>query len=352
MNDRDAAPLRRAPMDARRSHRLRRWAGAAGWLVAVVLVAASGRAAEIGEEARAAVAMLAAEGDGFRVEASVTAPTTEVPLGAPIAWRVESERDASLLLLHVDAQGVGTLLTPNGLAEPPRASAGEPVVWPSEDAGFSLAAEPPIGRESLLVVATAEPLTGESLGLTFDDEGPFAIVEATDVAVLVARIREALAGREADSWGTTLVEQRVLAREEGPEMLAEEVVTYFATRSRAIKRPRLDLQVHFEIGSSVLDDAARRNLDQVAQALADRRLAAARFRVAGHTDAVGEHAYNESLSQARARAVARYLIEVGGIAPERIEVAYYGERRPLEPNDTPEGRRMNRRVEFELIRSS
>lgn len=308
-------------------------------------------AGEIGVEARAAIALLAAEGDGFAIVARPLAPTAELPLGAPVAWQVESDRRASLLLLHVDAQGVGTLLSPNGLADPPEVEPGAPLLWPTEDAGFSLAAEPPIGREVLLVVATADPLTGESLGLDFGD-GTFAIVEASDVTVLVARIREALATRDPASWSTTLVEQRVLARDEGPEVLAEEVVAYFATRSRAIKRPRLDVHVHFEVGSSRLDDPARRNLDQVAQALADRRLASARFRVAGHTDSVGELAFNDALSRARARAVVDYLIEVGGIAPERIELAFYGERRPVEPNDTPEGRRMNRRVEFELIRDS
>ncbi len=328
-----------------------------GWLAWVVAalscaVASPVWAAEIGAEARAAVASLAAEGDGFAVAAELAAPTAELPLGAPVAYRVESERDAALLLLHVDAQGVGTLLSPNGLGAPPEARAGQAVTWPAEDTGFSLAAEPPIGREALLVVATAEPLDGAALGLEFDEARPFAIVEASDVAVLVARIREALAAREGDAWSTTLVEQRVLARDEGPEMLAEEVVAYFDTRARAIQRPRLDLHVHFETGSAELDAIARRNLDQVAQALADRRLADARFRIAGHTDAVGEHAYNDSLSIARAESVARYLIEVGGIASERIEVAHYGERRPVESNDTPEGRQMNRRVEFELIRAS
>ena len=346
--------MSRAARPSRIRPRSRRLAPARAWAIAwlVALPLAGAGAAEIGAEARAAVAALAAEGDGFGVEARLASPTAEVPLGAPVAYAVETERDAALLLLHVDAQGVGTLLAPNGLGAQPRARAGEPRVWPAEDTGFSLAAEPPIGRESLLVVATAEPLDGAALGLGFDEGRPFAIVEASDVAVLVARIREALAERELDSWSTTLVEQRVLAREEGPEMLAEEVVAYFDTRARAIQRPRLDLHVHFATGSARLDDIARRNLDQVAQALADRRLVRARFRVAGHTDAVGEHAYNDSLSMERATAVARYLIEVGGIAPERIEVAHYGERRPIEPNDTPEGRRMNRRVEFELIRDS
>jgi len=320
-------------------------------LLAVLGLTSSTGATEIGDEARAAVAALAAEGDGFGLGARVAAPTAELPLGAPIAYQVESERPASLLLLHVDAQGVGTLLTPNGLADPPRAAAGEPFLWPTEDAGFSLAAEPPIGRESLLVVATAEPLTGEALGLDFGD-GPFAIVEASDVAVLVARIREALTAQAEGSWSTTLVEQRVLARDEGPEVLAEEMVAYFVTRSRAIKRPRLDLHVRFAVGSAELDPKARRSLDQVAQALVDRRLATARFRVAGHTDSVGELVFNDSLSRARARAVADYLIRVGGIAADRIEIAFHGERRPVEPNDTPEGRRMNRRVEFELIRES
>jgi chemotaxis protein MotB len=54
------------------------------------------------------------------------------------------------------------------------------------------------------------------------------------------------------------------------------------------------------------------------------------------------------LSVARATTVVRFLQEVG-VAPERMIAAGRGEYNPLAPNDTPEGRQKNRRIELMLI---
>jgi OOP family OmpA-OmpF porin len=69
--------------------------------------------------------------------------------------------------------------------------------------------------------------------------------------------------------------------------------------------------------------------------------------VVGHTDSVGTDAYNERLSQRRAEAVRNYLSSQG-IAANRIKVAWKGEREPVAPNTTAEGRAQNRRVEITL----
>lgn len=65
--------------------------------------------------------------------------------------------------------------------------------------------------------------------------------------------------------------------------------------------------------------------------------------IQGHTDAVGDAAYNEKLGEARAEAVRRYLSR-DGIALNRMATISYGEEAPVAPNDTPEGRAQNRRV--------
>jgi len=67
--------------------------------------------------------------------------------------------------------------------------------------------------------------------------------------------------------------------------------------------------------------------------------------VLGHTDAVGTDAYNIDLSRRRARAVMEALVARGVPASQLTEVAI-GKRQPLAPNDNPEGRALNRRVEF------
>ena len=72
--------------------------------------------------------------------------------------------------------------------------------------------------------------------------------------------------------------------------------------------------------------------------------------IAGHTDHIGSEEYNTSLSKSRAGAVRRALIK-RGIAPERIISKGYGEKYPLATNDDEqEGRELNRRTEFIIIK--
>ena len=71
-----------------------------------------------------------------------------------------------------------------------------------------------------------------------------------------------------------------------------------------------------------------------------------RVQIDGHTDSVGTDAYNQKLSERRANAVKSYLIDKVGIEASRLKSVGYGESRPAFPNDTPENRSKNRRVEF------
>ena len=75
--------------------------------------------------------------------------------------------------------------------------------------------------------------------------------------------------------------------------------------------------------------------------------------IAGHTDNVplkkgGRFKTNLQLSMARAASVADFFLSEGSIAPNRISTMGFGEHRPLDSNDTPEGRQKNRRVEIIL----
>ncbi len=68
--------------------------------------------------------------------------------------------------------------------------------------------------------------------------------------------------------------------------------------------------------------------------------------ITGHSDASGNEAFNESLSFARAEAVANYLVRAG-IRSGRLSVAGAGSSAPIADNLTPHGRSLNRRIEFE-----
>ncbi|RMF31132.1 MAG: OmpA family protein [Bacteroidetes bacterium] len=71
--------------------------------------------------------------------------------------------------------------------------------------------------------------------------------------------------------------------------------------------------------------------------------------VRGHTDDMGDDAYNLPLSEKRAKAVVDYLVQ-NGIAPERATFRGLGSSQPVAGNDSPEGRQLNRRVEFFIVR--
>ena len=72
--------------------------------------------------------------------------------------------------------------------------------------------------------------------------------------------------------------------------------------------------------------------------------------VEGHTDSIGADSYNLKLSDRRANAIKRYLVQKYNFAPASISAVGYGERRPIANNGNYQGRQLNRRVEFKLRR--
>lgn len=74
-----------------------------------------------------------------------------------------------------------------------------------------------------------------------------------------------------------------------------------------------------------------------------------KIRVQGHTDIRGDYDYNLSLSNGRASAVVEYLI-AKGISSHRLSYKGFGSTKPISSNNTQEGRRMNRRVEFVILK--
>ena len=109
--------------------------------------------------------------------------------------------------------------------------------------------------------------------------------------------------------------------------------------------PAISLNVEFATGSAEIGPAARRTLDALGRALASKDLAQYRFRIEGHTDTVGSADVNRALSQRRADAVAVYLVQHDGIAPERLQSVGMGEEGLAVPTppQTPNAR--NRRVD-------
>jgi outer membrane protein OmpA-like peptidoglycan-associated protein len=73
-----------------------------------------------------------------------------------------------------------------------------------------------------------------------------------------------------------------------------------------------------------------------------------KIEIGGHTDDKGTIEYNQKLSESRAKAVVKYLVNKG-IDERRLKYKGYGELSPIDTNDTEIGRFNNRRVEFKIL---
>jgi len=98
--------------------------------------------------------------------------------------------------------------------------------------------------------------------------------------------------------------------------------------------------------STLIKPAARDALDRVAQSMV--QYPDSLIDVYGHTDSTGSDAYNQTLSENRARAVADYLTS-RGVSAQRVRSQGFGETRPVASNNTEEGRSANRRVEIKIV---
>ena len=73
------------------------------------------------------------------------------------------------------------------------------------------------------------------------------------------------------------------------------------------------------------------------------------FSIEGHSDSTGDYEKNLVLSKNRAKSLVNYLVKKKNIDPNRLEMKGYGPNRPLDSNQTDEGRQKNRRVEMNLL---
>jgi len=105
-------------------------------------------------------------------------------------------------------------------------------------------------------------------------------------------------------------------------------------------------QVHFQTGSATILPDSFPMLLEIAQLL-KANPSIQRMRIEGHTDSHGGADYNLDLSQRRAASVRTWLVE-HGIESGRLESEGYGLTKPIQTNDTEEGRAANRRVEFKI----
>jgi outer membrane protein OmpA-like peptidoglycan-associated protein len=104
----------------------------------------------------------------------------------------------------------------------------------------------------------------------------------------------------------------------------------------------------FAFNSDSIQATAGENLRELAASL--NRYPDSQLLIVGHTDNVGDDAYNQGLSERRANSAAAYLASQG-VARTRIATSGKGEAEPVTTNDTDAGRAQNRRVEVAIYAS-
>jgi len=104
--------------------------------------------------------------------------------------------------------------------------------------------------------------------------------------------------------------------------------------------------INFKSGTAELTEESYETLDKLVEILSDNP--DLKIEIAGHTDSDGAEVGNQKISQLRAQACVDYAVNKG-IKAERMKAIGFGETKPLVPNNSPENKAKNRRVEFKFI---
>jgi outer membrane protein OmpA-like peptidoglycan-associated protein len=110
--------------------------------------------------------------------------------------------------------------------------------------------------------------------------------------------------------------------------------------------PKVGALVLFDFDSDGIKAESLPLLQEFGKAFQSDKLKDAVLIVAGHTDNTGSDEYNLNLSRRRAEAIKTFLVSQYRLPENQLLVKFYGENKPLESNETTEGRAKNRRVEF------
>ncbi|MBJ6110088.1 OmpA family protein [Hymenobacter sp. BT523] len=130
--------------------------------------------------------------------------------------------------------------------------------------------------------------------------------------------------------------------------LKGDTVMTLLTNSIDYRLPLIFKNIEFEQGKASILPAMQPTLDRIALFLVDHPTF--RLSIAGHTDSSGDPEVNEKLSQDRAEEIRKYIERKGKLKPNRIESFGYGSSKPLKDELTEADAKVNRRVEFKLIK--
>ncbi len=220
-----------------------------------------------------------------------------------------------------------------------------------------------------LLAATAGPATAQDDTATTEEimEDETMSADMADDPMAEDMADDAMAEEMADDAMSEDMADDAMAEDMADETMAEEVMEQDTPSLEEIAAadPALDVRTNeegevdamvmladvlFGFGDTSLEPAAR----EVLRGVAEKLDGVTSIEITGHTDSIGDEAFNLALGQRRADVVRDWLIENTALTADAIVARGVGETDPIAPNvtesgaDNPEGRALNRRVEFTL----
>jgi outer membrane protein OmpA-like peptidoglycan-associated protein len=164
----------------------------------------------------------------------------------------------------------------------------------------------------------------------------------------ISAMQEAKTGLESE----LVKKQQILLEKQRQEEKLRGIETMFAPAEAKVIRESGNLRIRlvgltFPSGRATIQPEYFSLLTKLQRAI--REFPGAKVVIEGHTDSIGNDAYNLNLSAERARAVQQYLIANMGLSEDRVQAVGYGEERPIANNDSKEGQMQNRRIDVVII---
>ncbi len=279
----------------------------------------------------------------------------DVKLGEKFSFQFAGGRDGYLTVLYIDAHGNAVLLFPTGTPDDARVEPGKTLTYPLASAGHELVAVHPVGLETIFAVATPRPISSADLGMKASPIG-IPVAEHDKVPTIARQLASLVGQMPKGTVSAALSHHRVMDPGRMTRGMSSDTIVEYLTneRTRSIKRPMIDLDIKFSMGSSELTRQAKEALDEVGKALIHPKLLRSNFTLIGHTDSVGPNSVNMALSKQRAEVARNDLIGKFELSEKRGAFDGRGEEEPLIPADLgyPENYTwaQNRRVTLQLTR--
>ena len=188
--------------------------------------------------------------------------------------------------------------------------------------------------EDIIVV---EHRGSEDLGFSTETDYGIALSNRVMVAIYVVKPEpEVVVVEDKDSDGDGVLDSKDECPDTPKGLMVDDVGCPMS----------MTIRLNFEVDSYMIPESSNEKVFEFAEFLKDSP--AFKVHIVGHTDSTASEEYNQVLSLNRANALKTALLE-NGIAEDRMKVSGEGELSPIEPNDTAEGRAMNRRTEVKLL---